>query len=162
MATLISSTSGLCQTTPGSAAGFIKALPFALTEPQRNSSTQSLSPKQESGFLNSPVPQPLAVLIYTRKVAPSLHFVCVCVQSNYLLLFQFILQRPLALLHWTQEAQLSTNWPQPVKVACSGHLALNDMECLSHGTAQTLFSRKGLVAGSSFPAMISGQDTGPF
>ena len=41
---------------------------------------RSLPPKQDSRFLKSPVLQPLAVLIFTRKLAPSLHF-CVCTKQ---------------------------------------------------------------------------------
>lgn len=47
---------------------------------------RSLAPKHESRFLKSPVLQPLAVLIFTRKLAPSLHFLCVY-KANYLFFF---------------------------------------------------------------------------
>jgi hypothetical protein len=62
---------------------------------------KSLPPKQEPGFLKLPVPLPLAVLIYTKKLAPSLHFFCVYTAIIYS--FQLIPQQPLTLLHWLRK-----------------------------------------------------------
>lgn len=69
---------------------------------------KSLSNRNLFGFLKLPVLQSLAVLIYTMKLAPSLHF---CVQNIYLFILQFTLQQSLALLHWPRksaESELAT------------------------------------------------------
>lgn len=66
-------------------AGITDSACFPPLRAERN--LYKLSLQQEPGFLLSPLPQPLAVLIYTMRLAPSLH----CIVYKAIILFQFTL-----------------------------------------------------------------------